>query len=440
MLVQAPCCVLPRGAGSAGRRRRARCLWPPRAALGPSSSGDTRGSFAAAKRVSLSLPALLVSLTVAEVVAEQRGAGGAIEAALGSGATCFVLEEGGAGAGPLYEAAAALRLLLRGRAALLVADRPDVAAAAEADGVLLSPDALPTVVARRALQESRLVLRCVPDAQAADTQAREGADALLLTGASPEQVAAARRSVSVPLLVAGGAQLSALAAAGANGALMPLSAGAARLAGALAALRGGSPQAVAAPADQLEGAPPALLSAAGAALLASERTLLGSVLDFLAGCVPELAEAALLEEAHSALDDPFLLVVAGEFNSGKSSVINALLGSRVLREGVLPTTNEISVLRYGQPGQPLKALPCADGHFDLFLPTPLLRQLSVVDTPGTNVILERQQRLTEEFIPRADLVLFVLSADRALTESEVRPLPCTTVGPSNAASHPRCAS
>ena len=47
-------------------------------------------------------------------------------------------------------------------------------------------------------------------------------------------------------------------------------------------------------------------------------------------------------------------------------------------------------------------------------------QMSVVDTPGTNVILERQQRLTEEFVPRADLVLFVLSADRALTESEVR--------------------
>jgi predicted GTPase len=50
---------------------------------------------------------------------------------------------------------------------------------------------------------------------------------------------------------------------------------------------------------------------------------------------------------------------------------------------------------------------------------PCLLQMSVVDTPGTNVILERQQRLTEEFVPRADLVLFVLSADRALTESEV---------------------
>lgn len=48
-----------------------------------------------------------------------------------------------------------------------------------------------------------------------------------------------------------------------------------------------------------------------------------------------------------------------------------------------------------------------------------LMQMNIVDTPGTNVILERQQRLTEEFVPRADLLLFVISADRPLTESEV---------------------
>ena len=49
----------------------------------------------------------------------------------------------------------------------------------------------------------------------------------------------------------------------------------------------------------------------------------------------------------------------------------------------------------------------------------LSKQMVIVDTPGTNVILQRQQRLTEEFVPRADLLLFVLSADRPLSESEV---------------------
>lgn len=47
----------------------------------------------------------------------------------------------------------------------------------------------------------------------------------------------------------------------------------------------------------------------------------------------------------------------------------------------------------------------------------------IVDTPGTNVILQRQQRLTEEFVPRSDLLLFVMSSDRPLTESEVLSLP-----------------
>lgn len=59
-------------------------------------------------------------------------------------------------------------------------------------------------------------------------------------------------------------------------------------------------------------------------------------------------------------------------------------------------------------------LLCQTDHINL-----TVKQMTIVDTPGTNVILQRQQRLTEEFIPRADLLLFVISADRPLTESEV---------------------
>jgi hypothetical protein len=46
----------------------------------------------------------------------------------------------------------------------------------------------------------------------------------------------------------------------------------------------------------------------------------------------------------------------------------------------------------------------SDGVFVRHLPAELLREVNVVDTPGTNVILGRQQRLTEEYVPRADLV------------------------------------
>ena len=66
------------------------------------------------------------------------------------------------------------------------------------------------------------------------------------------------------------------------------------------------------------------------------------------------------------------------------------------------------------------SLQTEDGLFVRMLPAELLRKLNIVDTPGTNVILERQQRLTEEFVPRADLVLFIMSADRPFTDSEVK--------------------
>ena len=91
---------------------------------------------------------------------------------------------------------------------------------------------------------------------------------------------------------------------------------------------------------------------------------------------------------------------------------------RFLAEGILPTTNEISVLKYAEEGE-AKVIQNKDGFFVRHLPAKLLQEMNVVDTPGTNVILDRQQRLTEEYVPRADMVLFVMSADRPFTESEV---------------------
>jgi small GTP-binding protein len=120
-------------------------------------------------------------------------------------------------------------------------------------------------------------------------------------------------------------------------------------------------------------------------------------------------------EAREQLAGLFLLVVAGEFNSGKSSFINALLGDRVLPEGVTPTTDRINRLRYG----PEVTETLVEAFLlDRTYPAEVLRELTVVDTPGTNAIIRRHEELTRDFIPRADLVLFVTSADRPFTESE----------------------
>lgn len=122
-----------------------------------------------------------------------------------------------------------------------------------------------------------------------------------------------------------------------------------------------------------------------------------------------------LANATLQLDELFLLVVVGEFNSGKSAFINALLGRQILEEGVTPTTAEINVLGYGeQEGAEARGA----GLRLVTARAELLRHLHLVDTPGTNAVVREHERLTTHYVPRADLVFFVTSADRPFTESE----------------------
>ncbi len=152
-------------------------------------------------------------------------------------------------------------------------------------------------------------------------------------------------------------------------------------------------------------------------LRAREQELLGRLARALEAFGPDVQPADLqrFQEATEQLAGLFLLVIAGEFNSGKSSFINALLGERVLPEGVTPTTDRINLLRHGPEvtERPLEAYLLERTH-----PAELLRELTVVDTPGTNAVIRRHEELTRDFIPRADLVLFVTSADRPFSESE----------------------
>lgn len=145
------------------------------------------------------------------------------------------------------------------------------------------------------------------------------------------------------------------------------------------------------------------------------RQLLGEIRDALTrfGALPADQEA--LAASIRQLDEFFLLVVVGEFNAGKSAFINALVGQRVLQEGVTPTTARIHVLKYGPE---IATSVDAQGLQVVTAPADLLEDVHIVDTPGTNAIVREHERLTSDFVPRADLVLFVTSADRPFTETE----------------------
>ena len=151
------------------------------------------------------------------------------------------------------------------------------------------------------------------------------------------------------------------------------------------------------------------------ALVERERGLLERLISFLKDFGAPSDDVALVRRALSDLEELFLLVIVGEFNSGKSAFVNALLGADISAEGVTPTTDRITVLRHAD--EPVEK-ERKDGVLERGHPNEFLREIAIVDTPGTNAIIRHHEELSRGFVPRSDLVLFVTSAERPLTESE----------------------
>lgn len=102
------------------------------------------------------------------------------------------------------------------------------------------------------------------------------------------------------------------------------------------------------------------------------------------------------------INEPFLFVVVGEVKAGKSSFINALLQADICRTAAEPCTDIIQQIVYTNEKfeQPINQ------HLQkVGLPLRILQNLSIVDTPGTNTIVEHHQEITKQFIPNSDLIL-----------------------------------
>src|SRR3712207_6717549 len=127
-----------------------------------------------------------------------------------------------------------------------------------------------------------------------------------------------------------------------------------------------------------------LLTDAQAEFLREEKDALADIRLSLAQLEAPRETLATLQQAILQLDELFLLVVVGEFNAGKSALMNALLGAKVLAEGVTPTTSRVTLVKWGDQ----VAERVVDENFAVFThPLPLLRQLNIVDTPGTNAVI-----------------------------------------------------
>ncbi|XP_057966562.1 probable transmembrane GTPase FZO-like, chloroplastic isoform X3 [Malania oleifera] len=411
------------------------------------------------KRPEIKVPNVVLRLNPDEVLSGGGAVLNVIDEAVSKWVGIVVLSGGEGAGGRLYEAACLLKSVIRERAYLMIAERVDIAAAVKASGVVLSDQGLPALVARNTMLDSKpesvvlpLVAMDVRTANSAlNASKSKGVDFLIYDIDEKHAevlVNSVFENVKIPVFIMNAlcgegtsfTWISNLINSGASGLVIALEDLGLLSDSVLSTLFCIVPAMDKRMGDAFQSSNrPKILEAdngfhgnSGVAgfirmqdrekqLIERERLVLLEAINVIQEAAPMMGEVSLLIDAVFQLDEPFLLAIVGEFNSGKSTVINAILGKRYLKEGVVPTTNEITFLRHAEfdSEEQQRCERHPDGQYICYLSAPILKEMNIVDTPGTNVILQRQQRLTEEFVPRADLLLFVISADRPLTESEV---------------------
>lgn len=104
--------------------------------------------------------------------------------------------------------------------------------------------------------------------------------------------------------------------------------------------------------------------------------------------------------------DPLKIVIVGEVKSGKSSLVNALLGCEVSEVDVLEATSNILEVIYDSESYITKEKYVTKVRLNL----DYLKNINIVDTPGLKSITKQNEEKTMSYIKNADLILFVIDA------------------------------
>ena len=123
-----------------------------------------------------------------------------------------------------------------------------------------------------------------------------------------------------------------------------------------------------------------------------------------------------ISDLRNRIQEPFMFVIVGEVKAGKSSFINALLdtGKDICKVAPSPMTDTIQQIVYGETESEITINPYLKR---ILQPVEILKEIAIVDTPGTNTIIEHHQEITERFIPASDLIVFVFEAKNPYRQS-----------------------
>lgn len=132
--------------------------------------------------------------------------------------------------------------------------------------------------------------------------------------------------------------------------------------------------------------------------------LIGGIADLAVESGLDPAVHLSLAEIEAGLSAPLLFVVCGEVNAGKSTLLNGLFGHDLCPVSPLPETDRVRWYRHGETARDVAAAPLLT---ECWRPVDFLRDVNLVDTPGTNSAVPGHQEISARFLPGADLVLYV---------------------------------
>ena len=147
----------------------------------------------------------------------------------------------------------------------------------------------------------------------------------------------------------------------------------------------------------------------------------------------ELAQVRLLEEKLNKQE--MTVSVIGQFKRGKSTLVNGILGEKVMPVGIVPVTAVVTTVKYGERGarvhfengavidtsfegisQYINEQENHDNHLgvskvELFVPADFLKTgITLVDTPGVGSVHQKNTEAATAFVKESDAVIFLLSS------------------------------
>jgi len=139
-------------------------------------------------------------------------------------------------------------------------------------------------------------------------------------------------------------------------------------------------------------------------------------LQSIAGAIGHDELEKTISDLRNRITEPYMFVIVGEVKAGKSSFINALLDPKkeICKVAPQPMTDTIQQIVYGEKEQIISINPYLKR---ITQPVEILKEIAIVDTPGTNTIAEHHQEITESFIPASDLIVFVFEAKNPYRQS-----------------------